>query len=205
MLYFDNVVSNCNVCSKNNDLNKFITYKKLPPFESDKKEVMIIGHSPTVRSSSKITVTLDLNRKSNIYRYINSEILEPLGITIDICYATNLVKCLTTELPEDIKTKSQSAFMDIAFGYCKHHLIAEIEEIKPNLLITLSERVSNLMQSEFSKIQKPMKEIFGTLRKLKIGNKEYNWIPVVHLPKPKVRFHYFPEQTDKLNKLLIRI
>ena len=93
-------------------------------------------------------------------------------------------------------------------------LIAEINLVKPKLIISLSERVANLLQHDFGmngKTEK-MRDIFGTMKQLKVSGVIYPWIPVVHIPKPMVREHYFPEQTERLkelnkevNKLLIKL
>ena len=184
-------------------LSIHITFKKLPPYNGDNQtKVLILGHSPKVRTKTSISVTLDLNQDNNLSRYINKEILFPLGIKIKECVATNIVKCLTSKMPEDL-TINGKPFMDSVFNFCKAHLIEEVKIIRPKLIISLSERVSDILQEEFGlngKVKK-MQEIFATIKNLKIDNTIYPWIPVVHIPKAKVRTHYFPIQTERLKGL----
>ena len=170
---------------------------------SNQAKVLILGHSPTVRTSSKISVTLDLDKNSILQRYILNEILEPLGLDLKDCVATNIVKCQTNNLPEDIVIDGNKNFMSQTFIYCKDHLIEEVKILKPKLVISLSERVSTILQKEFTPhlSVKKMKEIFATMQTLNINGAKYNWLPVVHLPKAKVRSHCFPEQTNRLRGL----
>jgi uracil-DNA glycosylase len=201
--YFNNSILSCQKCNENKNISSYITFNKLPPYIGENQtNVLILGHSPKVRTLTSISVTLDLNQNNNLSKYINKDILFPLGISIKECIATNIVKCLTTKMPEDLKI-SGKPFMETVFLFCKYHFIEEINIIKPKLIISLSETVSNLLQKEFGlngKIER-MQEIFATIRSLKIDNLIYPWIPVVHIPTPKVRAHYFPEQSRRLKEL----
>lgn len=205
--YFDEYIIHCEECSNDSDIGSFLSYQKLPPYDENyNAEVLIIGHSPRVRTTSQgvINKTLDLNREGRLWKYITMEILSPLGITLKECAATNLVKCQTRKImPEDIKIDGKRIFMNRIFEYCGKHLENEISLFKPKLLISLSERVAVLLQKRFSpgKNRFRMQEIFGTKRKLIVNDNDYLWIPAVHIPKPKVRSHYFPEQTDRLKIL----
>jgi len=201
--YFSDNISSCQDCGVNKNLSSYLTFKKLPPYNADKQtKVLILGHSPKVRTITQISITLDLNQDNNLKRYIKKEILSPLGIILEECSATNIVKCLTTKMPEDLIIEDEP-FMDFVFGFCKSHFIEEIKIVNPKLIISLSERVSNLLQKEFGLNGdiKSMQEIFATMKQLKIDDIIYPWVPVVHIPKFKVRAHYFPEQTKRLKEL----
>jgi len=202
--YYKTQVAPCRECEKDSTIKDFIKFVKLPPYiGSNQANVLILGHSPTVRTNSKITVTLDLNQNSVLLRYILNEILEPLGLDLKACGATNIVKCQTSNVPEEIKIDGKKKFMPLTFEHCKDHLIEEIKILNPKLIISLSERVSTILQREFKPQvkTKSMKEIFATMQTLNITGENYNWLPVVHLPKAKVRSHYFPGQTNRLRGL----
>lgn len=201
--YFDEHVILCENCISDEAIAPCMTFSKLPPFEgSQNTSVLLLGHSPKVRTSSRISTTLDLDEDRQLKRYIRQEVLEPLSIELERCSATNLVKCLTTEMPEDISIRDAD-FMERAFVICRSHLTQEMSMHKIRLLISFSEKVSNLLQANFSHEEKPrpMKEIFATLRELEVEHRRIPWIPVVHIPKAKVRHHYFPEQTIRLQSL----
>ena len=163
--------------------------------------MLLLGHSPRVRTTSRIAVTLDLDARRNLARYIRTEVLHPLGIPVEACAATNAVKCLTTEMPEDIVVAD--GFVQRAFNHCQRHIVNEVSSAGVILLISLSERVSSMLQVVFAAANPPlgMKEIFATLRTITIGGNTLQWIPVVHLPKAKIRSHYFPEQTRRLEAI----
>jgi uracil-DNA glycosylase len=190
-------------CRYNKELSTAVTYRKLPPYiGSNDPKVLIIGHSPKVRTNTIIDTTLDLNNNRNLKSYIVNEVLMPLGLSLADCAATNAVKCMTNKMPEDIKL-SKKDFMKMVFPICNEHLIEEINLLKPKLIISLSERVANLLQQDFGiegKKEK-MRDIFGTMKQLNISGVIYPWIPVVHIPKPRVRAHYFPAQTERLKKI----
>ena len=202
--YFEQTIFSCELCRKDPQLETLVTYEKLLPFVGSQNiQVLLIGHSPKVRTSSKISVTLDLTEDRQLRRYIENEVLQPLGLGLQHCVATNLVKCLTDEMPEDMSVNGVP-FMQKAFEMCKVHLIRELEIIRPKLLISFSQQVSDLLQKNFvgndEQIRK-MKDIFATLRQLPVEGKGYSWIPVVHIPKGRVRAYYFPEQTMRLERL----
>lgn len=207
--YFDEHVLPCRLCSSDATIGSFFSYEKLPPYGvGNNATILIIGHSPKVRTNSqpKITVTLDLNRESALKKYITKRILSPLGIALEECAATNLVKCQTiNRMPEDIRIAGRRNFVERAFMYCGRHLENEISLSSPSLIISLSERVAVLLQKRFSPDTRvlQMQEIYGTKQKLKVKSSDYLWIPVVHIPKPGTRVHsyYFPEQTHRLQML----
>jgi len=201
--YHLEAVESCRRCGVDAVLARQLTFLKLPPFVGkDYRGILILGHSPKVRTASSIDTTLDLNMPRLLRRYIVNSVLEPLGIELEECAAVNIVRCLTRDMPEDIRVNGLN-LMDAAFVHCKAHLVQEILTLKPRLLISLSERVSNLLQASFVSEQpvEPMKRIFGTLRVINVNGIRVNWIPVVHIPKPKVRAYYFPEQTKRLMAL----
>lgn len=201
--YFDEHVVPCEKCTSDGKIAPYMTFSKLPPFEGGQNSsVLLLGHSPKVRTSSRISTTLDLDEDRQLRRYIRREVLEPLSIELKWCSATNIVKCLTTEMPEDISL-SDADFMERVFAICNRHLIQEMSMVRIKLVISFSEKVSDLLQIYYSSQEKPrpMKEIFATLRELEVGGRTIAWIPVVHIPKAKVRVHYFPEQTIRLQSL----
>lgn len=194
-------IQKCKTCSSDPVICDLVTYKK--PFSfygSTSPKVMLIGHSPSVRTSEEAEVVLKMNlEKRPLYKYIIEQILKPLGIPIAELYCTNLIKCKTTKLPEDFNKKYR--FFDIAFNNCKYLLELEIEALKPALIISLSERVLKYISLQYIGKQLKMKDSFGKLFKIQINGVDYPYIPLVHIPKGKnslVEKHYFPEQTRRL-------
>lgn len=200
----ENKIQLCRQCSSDSCICDLVTYKK--PFSfygSNTPKVMLIGHSPSVRTSEEAEVVLKMNlEKRPLYNYIIEQILNPLGIQIADLYCTNLIKCKTIKLPEDFDKKLY--FIDRAFNNCKELLELEIEFLKPSLIISLSERVLKILSKNYFYQQLLMKDAFGRLISLKVDGIEYRYIPLVHLPKGPtslVAKHYFPEQTKRLKKL----
>jgi len=208
-MYFNEHIFPCSRCSSDSSIGSFLSYEKLPPYGvSSEARILILGHSPRVGTSSQgvIDTTLDLNRESSLWTYITAKILSPLGIALKECAATNLVKCQTKkEMPESIRISGGTTFMGRVFEYCGKHLENEILLFSPSLIISLSETVAVLLQKRFLPDAKrlPMRKIFGTKQRLEVKGKDYLWIPVVHIPKPRTRVYkyYFPEQIHRLQML----
>lgn len=205
--YHDRTVIPCRHCSTRPGLCSQLTFEKLLPFVgSDFRGVLLLGHSPKVRTRSIIDTTLDLNMPRQIQRYIINKVLAPLGIELEWCAAINLVRCLTHSMPEETEADGMP-LMDAAFLRCREHLIQEIVAIQPRLLISLSETTSNALQNAFQPwvAKRPMKEIVATWRSLHVGGLILPWIPVVHIPKGRTQAFYFPLQTERLAALLAKV
>jgi len=196
-------IVNCHSCKTNDEISSIITFRKpLIYCESNRPDIMLVGHSPSVRPSEEAEYVLKLNLKHRpLYRYIVGEILNPLGINISRIYATNILKCKTTKLPEDVKDKS---FIPFVFNYCVSLFEEEVCMIKPKLIISLSETVLKLISKKYlSKVCK-MKTEFGRLHPLNICNVNTSYLPLVHIPKgnnTSEKEYYFPEQKNRLIRL----
>lgn len=169
-------------------------------------KVMIIGHSPKTNSKSIPTTVLNMDKKnlSPVYRYITGSILEPLGLSEQEIYCTNLVKCFTKEKPED-KEKKCKGYITRVFANCSELLEREIAAINPSLIIGLSQRVLTELSSRCRCDSKKLKmeESVAILQKLNIMGKLYDFIPCVHLQikNSKGYIKYIPKQTERLTKL----
>lgn len=191
-------IENCRNCE---NIEGVLLEKPKVHIGGDSPKVMLIGHSPSVRVAEKAETVLKMDKPNgNLYKYITKEILEPLGIEEDNLYCTNLIKCFTEKLPEDVNRRNKNYIEDI-FEFCSRILEKEVELIKPELIISLSERVLKILSKKYMGEQYKMNESFGKLYTLNISNLKTKYIPVVHFPKPyntKIKEYYFPEQTNRL-------
>jgi len=197
----ESLIQNCVECKRDKIVSEYVLFDKPSSFYgSDNPKVMILGHSPTVKTSEKASVVLKMDKpKQPLYQYIHENILEPLGISVSDLYCTNIIKCQTKALPEDISPSIH--FFDRAFMLCRKLLEKEIEVIKPSLIVSLSERVLKVVSKTYMNEELKMKESFGRIFFLKISGLSIPYIPVVHIPKGSnslVAKHYFPEQTNRL-------
>jgi len=192
-------IINCNKCNK---IDGVMLTKPDAFYGGVKPKVMIIGHSPTVRTSEQADVVLKLDNPNRaLYKYINNNILQPLGITINDIYCTNLIKCYTEKLPEDVNSKNKNYIEEIT-GNCFDLLEKEIESINPQLIISLSGRVFEIIAERYMNKKLKIKNCYGILCNINILGKDIKYIPVVHIPKSKrIKDYYFPEQTNRLQAL----
>jgi uracil-DNA glycosylase len=194
---------NCRKCSNDNHAGEINGFKK--PccwWKKDEIKVIVLGHSPYVRSSEKAKYVLNMDKpKGHLYKYIKKEILNPLDIDFDKIYCTNLLKCLTYKPPEDISPKN--IFFDM-LNNCKKLFEEEVSIISPKIIIGLSECVLKFISKNYYQKELSMKESFGRLLKINIEGIDYNFIPVVHLTRKKsfADNYYFPTQTNRLREIL---
>lgn len=66
---------------------------KAGPYIGSHPTVLLVGQDPTLRTRHIYTALEFGQRDSALRRWIEEEILTPLGFTADDVYATNLVKC----------------------------------------------------------------------------------------------------------------
>lgn len=86
--YYDNITP---LFNNYEELSAYITFNKLLPYNrEDISKVLLVGHSPKVRTDTSISETLDLNYGNNLKRYITREILSPLRIKIEECSAKKM-------------------------------------------------------------------------------------------------------------------
>ncbi len=193
----------CKLCENDNYLKESILFSKPKIyFGSNSPDIMIVGHSPSVRSSKQAEVVLKMDKENQpLYKYIMEEILSPLGIERNRIYCTNLIKCNTKGLPEEMG--DNDLFINSVAENCLYLLEQEIREIDPKFIISLSERVLKIISEKYLDKLMEMKNSFGKLFSLEINNKFYNYTPVVHIPRKnsKVAQHYFPEQTNRLKAI----
>jgi uracil-DNA glycosylase family 4 len=164
-------------------------------------KIVMVGHSPYVRSSQKAEYVLKIDRqKQGLYKYITGEILEPLGININNVYFTNLLKCLTDNPPENIRPK---AVFDEMLNNCKDLFEKEILIIRPKIIISLSECVLKFISKKYYKEELSMQRSFGEMFDIRISDNDYKFIPVNHILRKNSQAwkFYLPKQTDKLKEL----
>lgn len=197
----DDSIKRCIKCKSNDFLKKILLFEKPNSFwGSEKPNIIILGHSPTVRTSQKATTVLKMDKKNQpLYKYINDKILIPLGAKEDNIYCTNLLKCQTKNTPEEIYDKD--TFFESVLENCIELFEKEVLAIKPKLIISLSQRVLSYISQRYLNQHLTMKESFGKLFTININGERFQYIPVVHIPKgdkSKVALHYFPEQSKRL-------
>jgi uracil-DNA glycosylase family 4 len=192
----------CERCKDISSISELILFRKPKIFYgSDHPRVMLLGHSPAVRTSEEADVVLKMDKKGRpLNKYIVSKILDPLGIPVEQVYCTNMVKCQTTKPPHDIEKPD---FFDLAFSNCVKLFELEVNKVQPKLIISLSEAVLKQLCHKYLCKGLKMKDCFGELLSLEINGYRVYYIPTVHIPKKNspVEKNYFPVQTEKLERL----
>jgi len=204
LICIEEKIQSCEKCGNNSKIKSYLTFKKPHCyFKSENPSILLVGHSPSVRTSEEAEYVLKFNLETRpLFTYIKNDILDPLGLKKTDIYATNLIKCKTYRMPEDIPTSVD--FFNEAFANCQVLLEMEIFEIKPILILSLSERVLTILSRSYIHENLKMKDTFGKLLRLPIAGMIIPYIPLVHISKgknSKVYQHYASEQIKRLSQL----
>lgn len=192
-------IRDCRKCER----IKGVTLKKPEVFcIGEKPRVMILVHSPTVRSKEQAEFVLKMDMQNRaLYKYIVNDILNNLSINVNEVYCTNLIKCYTEKLPEDVDVEIKNYIKGIS-GNCLELFEKELKSIHPQLIISLSGRVFEIMSERYMNKKMKIQNAFGQLYDITIDGMTYKYIPVIHLPKwKKVKERYMPEQTNRLQSI----
>jgi uracil-DNA glycosylase len=168
----------CDICLKERSLGE-LGEKNLKltvrPFQQARDpKVMLVGLNPTlIKKKAKVVLELDDSR-SQIYRFVNDDVLTPAGITPEKhVYATNLVKCTFSKEPrimseEGSGQKGNEAVKELLspfFKNCRRYFEEEIKEMRPRILISFGEKPHQMITEEFGLAQQGvktrMKDAFG--------------------------------------------
>jgi uracil-DNA glycosylase family 4 len=207
---YQNNIKNCQKCNNDKLCAKYLTFKKPDSyFGKSEINIIILGHSPTVRSNQQAKCVLKMDEQNKpLYKYINEEIIKPLGLNIDNCYCTNLLKCETSIVPENIKPEMEKKmFFNSTLKNCKDLFEIEISIINPKIIIGLSERNLKFVSENYYQNSLKMKENYGKLFEIKIAEKSYNYIPVIHYATPrqvKVLKYYFDKNKPDNQKTRLK-
>jgi len=154
------------------------------PYIGSSPKVFLIGQDPTL-ANRQIETVLEFDREgSQLRRYIEKEILAPLGFTTDDVYATNAVKCtFPARTPAEwakMKGVPVENILYIFFRRCKQYLTAELICLRPRIVIAFGQPTHRLLVSAYKwKISPDMKEVFGQVFPV---NKPVStlYVPAIH-------------------------
>ncbi len=178
------------ICNKCKDImsekcNHSLKVKKPYIQQGNSKRIMIIGQDPTLYKSSTIVNTplmLDY-KEGQLRRWLNSVFNNRFDeLTI---YATNLVKCTFDKPPTKYKTNT-TKFLEHYFNECKYYLLYEIEEYRPEIVITLGETAHLLFIKLMKNNVHPEKVSFASKMSMDFNGKFYD------MEYNKIKFKYSP-------------
>lgn len=168
--------------------------KVLPSYiKSQQNKLMLIGQDPTIfKNPERVKYVLMLNEdEGQLSQWLKSIFGENFdNLTI---YATNLVKC-TFFSPPSTRDVGSVNFLKPYFENCKDYLMEEINNYRPDIVLTLGEPTHKLFCLFFDKantIQLKMKEAFtGEFMKIKTDLLEFDYSPCLHIKTFRVAETY---------------
>lgn len=205
---------NCNYCQEFDSKPKNIS--KIDPFYKSGKELklLLIGQDPTIfdkpeRVNTVLMLNENIGRNGQLRRWLENELFGKENFNRIEIYATNLVKC-QFDRPPSLSQGGALKFLTPRFDYCKQYLFKEIENFKPDIVLTLGESAHKLFFKEIKvlngNLAGKMKDDFtGKFIKVKLNDIEFNYSPCLHIKTYRVAETYGKQVfdfKDGLNKKL---
>jgi len=166
---------------------------KAKPYVGMSPKVLLIGQDPTLINRQVETV-FELDRpNSRLRKYVEQEILVPLGFTVDDVYATNAVKCtFSGRTPGQWARARHVPTENILYPFfkqCKRYLTAELMCLRPGIVIAFGQPTHRLLVSAYKwKVGPNMKDVFGQVFAV---HKPISttYIPIIHYNSRRHRYY----------------
>lgn len=188
----------CDICVKdrvNVELFEGNLELAVKPIIGANPSVFLVGQDPTLTRRQLFSV-LDLdNPQGRLYGYIINDIFEPLGVTLDDIYATDLIKCRFPDYqtPKAIAQDhgmTTTEFLSPFFSNCQQWFVQEVHEIRPKIIMSLGEPVHQLLVEEFVwAVPTHMKEAFSNIYIVNVLGHNAFYAPCIHF-NSKGYIHY---------------
>lgn len=158
--------ASCTLCSEMWHGYLITPRLKVKPYTGNSPKAFLIGQDPTLTNRQSETVLEFDHANSHLRRYIENEILMPLGFTSEDVYATNAVKCVFPGRTPTQWAKMMGIpiedFLRPFFRRCRKYLTRELINFKPKVVIAFGQPTHRLLVSTYKwKIATSMKEVFG--------------------------------------------
>jgi uracil-DNA glycosylase family 4 len=189
---------------------------RIDPFHKTGKglKLLLIGQDPTIfEEPDRVNTVLMLNetkgRNGQLRKWLERELFGVENFNKIEIYATNLVKC-QFDSPPTLSKGGALKFLKPRFNFCKKHLEKEIENFKPDVVLTLGESAHKLFFKEIKitegELKGKMKNDFtGKFIQAKFGDIEFSYSPCLHIKTFRVAETYGKQVYDFKNGLNERL
>jgi len=169
---------------------------KVKPFfqKGSNKRLMLVGQDPTIRKKSeRVKQVLMLDEERGRLKCWLRQLLGENNFGELTIYATNVVKCTFEKLPSSAP-KGGFKFLKPYFETCKTHLMKELLQFNPSLVLTLGEPTHKFFISILDnkkQIADSMKDAFtGEFAKAKFQGLVFDYTPCLHITTFRVAESY---------------
>jgi len=201
----------CNLCNGNETPDHPNVVLTVEPFEKEGNsfKLMLVGQDPTIfNNPGRVEKVLMLNEKNGQLAKWLKRLFGEKQFTEFSIYATNLVKCTFPKPPSVYKSKD---FLKPYFDNCNTYLKAEIQNYKPNLLLSFGEPAHRMIITIFdneSLFNDKMQDAFtGQFFKAKINDFTFDYSPCLHIKTFRVAETYgnsVVKFKEELNRFLMK-
>ena len=165
--------------------------------------IVIIGQDPGITTQSTVDTVLMLdNEKSNLFKYVKKNILDPLDVSINAIVAINLIESKFTTSLRNITKKEKVSFYLLVSKIAQEYFSLfemKLSKYKPKYLITLGKPVFYFLLSKSNAKSLELKKVFARKIPIAINQERYILIPCVHYNSRNIEI--YKNQKDKLSNL----
>jgi len=200
----------CDYCHSFDSKPKDIS--KIDPFHKTGNDLklLLIGQDPTIFDKpERVNTVLMLNessgRNGQLRKWLEKELFGTENFNRIEIYATNLVKC-QFDKPPTLSTGGALKFLQPRFAFCKEYLLMEIQQFKPDIVLTLGESAHKLFSKEIEvndgELKGKMKNDFtGDFFEAELNNVKFQYSPCLHIKTFRVAETYGKQVFDFRNGL----
>jgi len=183
---------NCTLC---HSFDPTIRLTVKPHYKTGSQtKIMLIGQDPTIfkdPDKNRVKEVLMLDQENGqlkrwLRNFIGSKNFEQSEI-----YATNLIKCT---FPTPPSTRGKEEVLAPYFNCCEQHLLKEIENYRPTVVLTLGEPAHKLFLTKIQSdeiIATAMNKAFtGKFYRVKVNSTGFDYSPCLHIKTFRVAETY---------------
>ena len=167
--------------------------------------LVIVGQDPGVATRSRVRTVLMLdNRGCALSKYIERDILGPVGLDVNRICAINLVPDNPGASLYVQSARSGVPFYDLVTSLAKDtwpSFEMKMRTYQPGFILTLGKPVFLALNSILNLNLKWNPEVVGKITPIRIADRSLGWIPCVHIRTYRRHEYYRREQPSRLRQI----
>ncbi|MBA7530566.1 hypothetical protein ES705_22774 [subsurface metagenome] len=170
-------------------------------------KIAIIGQDPSITTKNNRVVNTVLmldNKKSNLYKYVSKEILNPFDLSVDEIVAFNLIPIQLSSSILKISQQRKINFYSFVYQLAEYYyptFLKKLSKYQPEYVISLGKPVFDFLKQKSNLRTGAIKKVFAQPFPIYFNKRKFILIPCVHY-NSRFRIPY-NSQKEKLKQIII--